>query len=57
MSEKTMRVNPDLQKERDTCNFNVKELSAVLYGGEAQLERKQKLGNYISKRLKYCFKA
>lgn len=38
------RVNPDLQKERDTCTFSIKELTNILDGGPEKTRRRKELG-------------
>jgi len=37
-------VNPDLQKERDTCTFDIKELTTILDGGIECTKRRKDLG-------------
>ena len=37
-SVRNNRVSPDLQEERDKCNFNQAELTEILYGGKANRE-------------------
>lgn len=38
-------VNPDLQKERDTCTFNIEELTYLLDGGQEKTKRRKELEN------------
>ncbi|XP_053377016.1 peroxisomal acyl-coenzyme A oxidase 1-like [Mercenaria mercenaria] len=38
-------VNPDLQKERDTCTFNIQELTFMLDGGPEKTKRRKELEN------------
>lgn len=47
MSSKT-KVNPDLQRERDKCSFNITELTNLLDGGAAMTEERRRRGNYSS---------
>lgn len=42
MSSKTLKVNVDLQNERNRCNFNKEELTNYLDGGvESTIERRR----------------
>jgi len=41
------KINPDLQKERDTTNFDVNEMSAIIYNGQENLDKKRKLESMI----------
>ncbi|XP_060576845.1 peroxisomal acyl-coenzyme A oxidase 1-like [Ruditapes philippinarum] len=40
-------VNPDLQKERDTCTFNIQELTFLLDGGQEKTKRRKELENIL----------
>lgn len=42
-----MKVNPDLQKERDTATFDVEEVATVLYDGPENLEKKRKIESFM----------
>lgn len=44
----SVAVNPDLQKERDTGTFDVRELSQLLHGGPEKLMRKRELGMKVN---------
>lgn len=48
ISNKNMKVNTDLQKERDTCTFNIEELTNYLDGGVNNTEQRRKIGTYFS---------
>lgn len=37
-------VNPDIQKERNTCTFNIQELTYLLDGGQEKTKRRKELG-------------
>ena len=37
-------INPDLQKERDTCTFITIELTHILDGGASRTKRRKELG-------------
>lgn len=39
-----VKINPDLQKERDAATIDVEELSCMIYGGEKELAKRRKLG-------------
>ena len=39
-------VNPDLQKERDTCSFDIQELTHILDGGVEKTKRRRELGAF-----------
>lgn len=39
------KVNPDLDKERQICSFNVEEFSSWWLGGDKKLQEKRKRGN------------
>ncbi|XP_048244379.1 peroxisomal acyl-coenzyme A oxidase 1-like [Haliotis rufescens] len=43
----SVAVNPDLQKERDTGTFDVRELSQLLHGGPEKLMRKRELEHLL----------
>lgn len=39
-------VNPDLENERNTCNFEVDEMARWWYGGQKKLIEKRELGMF-----------
>lgn len=39
-------VNPDLENERNKCNFNVEEMAEWWNGGKQKLIEKRELGMY-----------
>lgn len=43
-SKKPAKINPDLEKERKTCSFNVDELAVWWNGGELKLREKRERG-------------
>lgn len=40
----TDKINPDLQRERDKCTFNVTELTNFIDGGVINTEERRKRG-------------
>lgn len=42
------KVNPDLQKERDRCSFNVTELTNIIDGGADKTDERKKRGKDLS---------
>lgn len=38
------KINEDLQKERNKCNFNVAELTAFLDGGDKLTQKRREKG-------------
>ena len=47
-------VNPDLQKERDTCTFNTQELTTILDGGQDRTKRRKEFGKYLWIKIDDC---
>ncbi len=45
--EKAMRINPDLQKERDAATFNSEKLTFLLEGSQDVTERRRRVGTYL----------
>ena len=43
------KVNPDLDKERKSCSFNVDELAIWWNGGELKLKEKRERGKWLRK--------
>lgn len=41
-----VKVNEDLQKERNKCDFNVEELTNFLDGGVDETKKRKRIGNY-----------
>lgn len=41
-----VKVNEDLQKERNKCDFNVEELTNFLDGGVNETEKRKKIGKF-----------
>lgn len=39
-------MNPDLQKERDNCTFNITELTNLIDGGPQKTEERKKRGDF-----------
>lgn len=48
MQEPRQKINPDIQKERDTRTFNLEELSNLLSGGAEQRERQNKIRDIVA---------
>lgn len=42
------KINPDLQRERDNCTFDVTELTYLIDGGAQKTEERRKRGNLFS---------
>lgn len=45
---KTAACNPDIDRERKKCTFNVQELTTFLDRGENKTQERKALGNYYS---------
>lgn len=43
----SVTVNPDLQKERSTCTFNIEELTNLFDTGAEYTAKRRALGMYI----------
>ena len=41
------KVNPDLQKERDSATFDVGKLTEILHGGPAAAKKRKEIGRMI----------
>lgn len=50
MPAQEIKVNPDLQKERNTATFDPHEFSVFWAGGEAKYKEKKSLGKLAA----YC---
>lgn len=46
VSKSPVKINPDLEKERRTCAFNVEELAIWWNGGELKLREKRERGEF-----------
>lgn len=44
---KKLKVNPDLQKERNKCSFKTEELTNWWYGGAKNVEEKRWKGKVL----------
>ncbi|XP_068627015.1 acyl-coenzyme A oxidase 1-like [Battus philenor] len=45
----SVKVNPDLQKERDSCSFNITELTNLIDGGPQKTEERKKREEMVFK--------
>lgn len=45
MKNATVKVNPDLQRERDKCTFNITELTNLNDGGKDKTLERHRRGN------------
>ena len=42
------KINPDLQKERDTATFDKEEMTVIIYDGKDNIDKKRRMGNCFS---------
>lgn len=49
MGAKTLKVNPDLEKERQKCSFNGEELTNWWYGSAAEVQKRRAIGECIDR--------
>ena len=38
------KINPDLQKERDTATFDKEEMTVIIYDGKDNIDKKRRMG-------------
>lgn len=50
---KQQTVNEDLRKERETCTFDLDELTNFLDGGAENTRRRRRLGNTLTIKFDY----
>ena len=43
----SVKVNPDLERERASATFNVEEMAILIHQGAEMLKRKRKAGMYL----------
>ena len=43
----SMKVNPDLQKERNAASIDIEELACLIYNGPEELAKRRKLGKHV----------
>lgn len=49
MKVATVKINPDLQEERDKIAFDIEEFTNWFYKGKEKVEEKRFLGNILIK--------